>query len=986
MESSERSEILRRLDELSDRVAQLEARAEHRPLAAPPAAPHPAPTPARPIAPPPRAIAPPLAPAKDDDAPVIVRTPMPPPPSRTSSPKRSARPAFSLESFIGGKGFAALGAVVIVAGLALALKLAYDQGWLGRLPAPAKCLSVTALGVALLVAGEWARRRINALASAGLSAAGVGALFTSAYFAHHTYGLYGSVTAYGLLALSAAIGVFVAARARLALVAGVSLACGYLGPMLLESARNAPVLLPAHLLTLMAVGLTLSAWLGPASRGFRVLRAFVWWGTVLLGYGWTLGVGVHHPIVACAFLALVWGGVHIELMVSARREPESPSARSRAWRPIATSLTTTAWSVWLGAIVAGRLGTNLDWLAPAAGVVACSVIGLVLAGGLRLLRDKPANDAELLGGALLAQAGALLAVTIALGVGGWMQAALWLAIGVAGVAAGRWALARPLVVYGLITLSIGTARLVLLEWWTTATASTGSSVLGLFLSQWTLLVALAGGAWLLCGAMLRARTPLSWRQDAHACMGTGVLLLLASLIHDDTAPYAFFVVTTIAAVGAGALARRLGSGGLGVLAFLLLGVVTVALAGQEFWKAEAAARWLGLALTRWTALAWGIAGALAAGWALLRSAPAPEFRAIATSCLAAACVLLPLGLLHRSSDALSLVGAAVLGAFVAGLCARALRSRVLEATAMIMLAIAVIPMTLFLWRPPGAPGVDAFGLVLTRWTALGFGAAAAWGAVGLMRPARSDRSLDAGAWIGVGMAALVAMASLHHPQAAPASVVFAWTLIGSLVVAARGATSRVRLELLGAGALLLAAAYWSVRLPLAGWGAASDGAAPGLHPGLWSGVVCAGALAWSALVIKRRAAQSEMLLWLTPAIASGALLFGATSCEVARAAEILARDTTAQAAAVSIWWGLFAVLLLALGFAKRVAGVRHAGLALLMIALVKTVLVDLADISPAWRVASFIGLGALMLGVAVAYAKLSATVQGSAAPTPPEPA
>ena len=49
---------------------------------------------------------------------------------------------------------------------------------------------------------------------------------------------------------------------------------------------------------------------------------------------------------------------------------------------------------------------------------------------------------------------------------------------------------------------------------------------------------------------------------------------------------------------------------------------------------------------------------------------------------------------------------------------------------------------------------------------------------------------------------------------------------------------------------------------------------------------------------------------------------------------------------------------------------RQIGLGLLMLTLTKVVLVDLAAVPGLWRVASFIATGALMLGVAMAYARL----------------
>src|SRR5882724_10393341 len=106
-------------------------------------------------------------------------------------------------------------------------------------------------------------------------------------------------------------------------------------------------------------------------------------------------------------------------------------------------------------------------------------------------------------------------------------------------------------------------------------------------------------------------------------------------------------------------------------------------------------------------------------------------------------------------------------------------------------------------------------------------------------------------------------------------------------------------------------------------------------------------------------------------LAAIALIFTSTSLEVARIAASLADEPRVRAAAVSIWWGIFAVLLVGEGFWRRFTPARHAGLALLAVAMGKALILDLQGVPQIWRIASFIGLGLLMLGVAVVYSKVS---------------
>jgi len=181
---------------------------------------------------------------------------------------------------------------------------------------------------------------------------------------------------------------------------------------------------------------------------------------------------------------------------------------------------------------------------------------------------------------------------------------------------------------------------------------------------------------------------------------------------------------------------------------------------------------------------------------------------------------------------------------------------------------------------------------------------------------------------------------------------------------------------------------WAKAYPLAGEfldGWASSAAPAGLHPGLWfAAVIIATAdllRRWLAQRSRSRALPSAVLL---PGVPPVCAIFGliATSFEAARIGGMISSDPGAQNAAVSIWWGLFAGGLLAYGFGRAVSLARHAGLGLLALAAAKAVFIDLAGAPQAWRVASFLGLGLLMLAVAVVYARASARLTPAGAQEP----
>src|SRR5690606_6194785 len=107
--------------------------------------------------------------------------------SAPSPAPKSSPTSFDLERLIGGKTFAVLGALAVVVAAGLFLKLAYDQGWLGRIPDAWKCGLSALFGGALLALGEVALRRWGRAASIGLTSAGLGVVYMSAYAA---YGMY----------------------------------------------------------------------------------------------------------------------------------------------------------------------------------------------------------------------------------------------------------------------------------------------------------------------------------------------------------------------------------------------------------------------------------------------------------------------------------------------------------------------------------------------------------------------------------------------------------------------------------------------------------------------------------------------------------------------------------------------------------------------------------------------------------------------------
>ncbi len=85
----------------------------------------------------------------------------------------------------------------------------------------------------------------------------------------------------------------------------------------------------------------------------------------------------------------------------------------------------------------------------------------------------------------------------------------------------------------------------------------------------------------------------------------------------------------------------------------------------------------------------------------------------------------------------------------------------------------------------------------------------------------------------------------------------------------------------------------------------------------------------------------------------------------------LAKPALAEQVALSVFWSVFALSTVAVGFRWRHAGVRYFGLTVFAITLLKVVTIDLSQLGGGYRILSFLGLGVLMMGTSVLYGKLA---------------
>lgn len=485
--------------------------------------------------------------------------------------------AFDIERLIGGKTFAALGALAVVIAAGLFLKLAYDQGWLGRIPDLWKCVSAAAFGVALLGAGEVALRRWGRLASAGLTSAGLGVIYAAAFAAHAMYALVGAPGAFAMLGATTLLGVLLAGRSRLAFVASLSLAGGYLAPVLLRESDASPYFLPSYLVALLVTGLMLSARLGASFTAPRIVATL---GTTLLGTAWVFDGGDARPWLVVAFAGASWAALHLDAALRSvradrrgpgdaerdRAEPHDHPDTTRVTLMLGGSFTLTAWAIWL-AMWAGSRAEWVDWAPPFVGFVVTTLAALPL-GGREAIRRTPVTLATRLGGALLCQSGALLLLTLAIALSGAALTFAGLALACASLVAARALDSRGLLWYGVVTLALATGRLVFFEFASVlevdmifAAEPWGEVALGgVTLTRWTVMAALGALSWILAAWVGRAGRVVRLPDGVRLWfVGIAFSLLLLSVVSEDSTArglsVAWLAMSAATAPLAGALTR-----------------------------------------------------------------------------------------------------------------------------------------------------------------------------------------------------------------------------------------------------------------------------------------------------------------------------------------------------------------------------------------------------------------------------------------------
>lgn len=831
--------LQQRLDALEAKFTELEAEPDEQPAGQPEG-----PEPVRPVAEP-SAPTSHLEALKDRKMAAASGRPPPPPLVETnevdtnepdfeppSSPVWRKRSWSELEWLIGAKGIVLAGVLILVIAAGLFLKEAWDRGWVDQVPGWVRCVLGAAFGVALVGAGEVLRRKINDLASTGVSAAGLAIVFGSILAAARLYELLPMPAAFVLLALTSLSGVALGALSSRVLLAGLSLIGAFVVPLVVHSDAPSYVALPAYLLSLLAMGLVLAGWKG---SGFASIRRIAWWGTALLGTLWGVSMGDHSVASPVVFASLVWAMTVAELVVSARffsrlrpshRWPEDAKAgfiRSEPGeaitfhigsllRPEARWINSvfgaTVWAVVLMIYVVHDHAPDLVWIVPAAMTIASLVVALACAPEGHRLWTRSSTARSALATALTIDAAALLALTIATGLGGAAEVIAWAFVGLAAIVFGVRMRFHAASVLGLLFVGFGLGRLVTydLAWaFYQLNESTLATVsfLGLHFSEWSGQLLIVTATLVAAAALLR-RSP--YRQAvAVTAIGAGALSLIGPG-SDPLSIGAAWAVLAVALAYFSIMVRRVDVR-IASLVLLVLGTVGVhAAASTSCFESRPPPASV---LISWTNASWAllVVGATWAAMSALRGTP-PVARMIGA---AAAYVSLAAMLLGDGTPmATLLVCWSVLLVAVVGLAASALRAWLLPqlsaAIGLVLAATWIGHRAMTDWEDIAAPpllheAMVSGGLIIAALGATGWlvGRARHVEGVPWDQP-EANRALRLAAYTGAGVLAFAASSSevvravdyLNiGGEAAPDAALSVWWSLFAVATIAMGVRIRV---------------------------------------------------------------------------------------------------------------------------------------------------------------------------------------------------
>ena len=936
-----------------------------------------------------------------------------PPPVPVAEKKRG-----NLEKQIGQKWLLLAGVGILLLGGVFFLKHAYDQGWIVPTP-PIRCLIAAAIGFVMIGVGEWSHRRDYRYFTAGMFAGGVVWLYLTTWAGSPNglwpdWSILSAPVAFGAMCAITIGGVALSLRANLLTCAILSLLGAFATPILLSSGQNRQLELFAYLL-LVDVGFLVVA----LRKNWRSVAPLALAGTVFLLGGWVVrygtdpsssqglviafgwlyfaafaagSIGFHWWtqrkaaasvegkasamqavirigmfVVAVALLPMLWVASDASsLMLRVNLLALNVVIIAVCWRSTGRWTAFLAWAMVLGSQLLALDRIDYDHTPWPFAAYLVLVTGGYLAlsvrrklGGLRLVA---------LFGTMVAFVGMEMVFTHP-----WSNEPSSLSVGAA--LAIFWALVAEFLIAARLAghetrrgqKTLGSALLALLTAW---------GILTLFTAMTTIPShAALPHVFVLVAAVLMVCLPLRYVVVRPIILAEVIFMLgYAFLWHGEEGIWLRWIWIFAALFTADILVRAVRPApGRSEKVEILQAWLTTASAYLAIYTIMEAV-WPSALVPHTLALAGGLTVISLTLYKIGRWSALAE-----TYLLQALSLVLVAVPLYFDSVAATLAWGALGLIYIA--LAKWRRRPWLLLPPVAAMALAIVK--LVWWDIPDDPemhevAISLFGvnveIVVVVAASLGAGLLAMASAILWRWPIVSKKEdvIVAGLLTEVASILLVACAILYLPTTAATW----WILVGGVLVLAAGLWLREKEQvflcaILGAAALFKWMLYDLLVSRLEDGFAGGEGLTAVLNSTWIIGITMAVLLLAIQPLLKRRGlpvpASGRLIMTLLAAF----VVLWAGSFEVDRyvqaVRETLHDPTKALHMGLSLWWAVWASVLLAVGFGSRVTAVRYFAIALYAITIIKVFLCEMSDVQAVYRILSFLGLGILLLAASLLY-------------------
>ena len=295
-----------------------------------------------------------------------------------AQPPEGRRGAVDWEIFAGGRLLNIIGGFVLVIGVGLALKYAFDKNWINEW---LRIAAGVAAGGGLLVTSEIMRsRKTHPWFTQGLTGTGLGMLYVSGYAAFESYHLWSFALAYAFMSCVTIVAFLLAVRSNSLAVALLGWAGGFVTPFVMGENRIGQVELASYIVLLdfglVAMALAKERWF--ALEPLALVSSYV----MALGWYVLRGDLLAEPFVSAIAVLSIWS-VFFTAGIARSLRSEQPYADIERLLGIAN----------LFAVCASLAQVLVDHRT----AFECAVLGLAVAYGIAyaaLVRRRPDAAAE----------------------------------------------------------------------------------------------------------------------------------------------------------------------------------------------------------------------------------------------------------------------------------------------------------------------------------------------------------------------------------------------------------------------------------------------------------------------------------------------------------------------------------------------------------------------------------------------------------------